>query len=109
MRSEHVDALDVWRGAVAGAIGGAVASSAMVLFNHLLGSTGFGREDRGRRKQHRRAEAKPNATDGTTSDEPASEKVASKLADAMTGEQLSDRERKVGGTVDAVRRSLTRR
>jgi hypothetical protein len=99
MRSEHVDASDVWRGAVAGAIGGAVASSAMVLFNHLLGSTGFGRDDRGRRKQHRRADAKPNETDGTISDEPASEKAASNLAEAVTGEELSDQERKIGGSI----------
>jgi hypothetical protein len=99
MRSEQVDALDVWRGAVAGAIGGAVASSAMVLFNHLLGSTGFGQQDRGRRKQHRRTDAKPNETDGTTSDEPASEKVASNVAEAISGEALSDRERKIGGSI----------
>jgi hypothetical protein len=99
MRSEQTYASDVWRGAMAGAIGGAVASSAMVLFNHLLGSTGFGREDRGRRKQHRRADAKPNDADGTISDEPASEKAASNLVEAATGAELTERGRKIGGSI----------
>jgi len=99
MRSGENGAADIWRGAVAGAIGGAVGSSAMVLFNHLLGSTGFGRDDRGRRKQHRRADAKPNDADGTISDEPASEKAASNLVEAVTGAGLSERGKKIGGSI----------
>jgi putative membrane protein len=99
MRTEPDRELSVWRGAAAGAIGGAVASSAMVLFNHVLGATGLGREDRGRRKQHRRADAKPNDTDGTISDEPASQKAASNIAEAVTGQALSEREKEIGGPI----------
>jgi hypothetical protein len=90
---------EVWRGAAAGAVAGTIASSAMVLFNHALAATGFGREDRGRRKQHRRDEAKPNETDGTISDEPASEKAAANVAATIAGRHLHDRERKIGGSI----------
>ena len=90
---------EVWRGAAAGAVGGTVASSAMVVFNHALAAAGFGSEDRGRRKQHRRDEAKPNETDGTISDEPASEKLAANLAEAAAGRHLHDRQRKIGGSI----------
>jgi putative membrane protein len=71
----------------------------MVLFNHLLGSMGFGQEDRGRRKQHRRAAAKPNDADGTISDEPASEKAASNITEAVTGHPLSEDGKKIGGQI----------
>jgi hypothetical protein len=100
MRSERDRPADVWRGALAGAIGGAVASSAMVLFNHLLGSMGFGEDDdRGRRHQHRRVDAKPNDTDGTISDEPASSKTASNVVEAVTGHPLGERGKRIGGTI----------
>lgn len=89
----------IWRGAAAGAIGGAVGSSTMVLFNHLLASTGFGREDLGRRQQHRRLDAKPNDADGTIPDEPATEKAASNLTELATGTPLSERGQRTLGPV----------
>lgn len=84
---------------MAGALGGAVGSSAMVLLNHLLASTGFGAEDLGRRKQHRRIDAKPNDADGTISDEPATEKAASNLAELATGEPLDESGRQRAGQI----------
>lgn len=90
---------DIWRGAAAGAIGGLVGSSAMVVFNHLLAATGFGRDDTGRRKQERRVAAKPNDTDGTIADEPASMKVASNVTEAITGKPLGEQGKKIGGPI----------
>ena len=58
---------DLLVGAAAGAVGGVVGSTVMVLFNHALAATGFGREDLGARKQHRHRHGKPNETDGTIS------------------------------------------
>lgn len=88
---------DVWRGAVAGAVGGLVGSTAMVAFNHALSALGVGRNDQGWRQQHRRAQAEPNETDGTIADEPASEKVASNAVEALTGTPLDDGGKKAGG------------
>ena len=99
MRSDNGSDANMWRGAAAGALGGAVGASAMVLTNHLLGAMGFGEEDRGRRKPHRRANAKPNDADGTISDEPASEKAAENITEAVTGHRLSEDEKKVGGQI----------
>lgn len=90
---------DVWRGAAAGLLGGVVGSAAMVGFNHALSAAGVARDDRGRRKQHRRTDAEPNETDGTIPDEPASEKAVSNLVEGMTGEPLGDRGKKVAGSV----------
>lgn len=90
---------DIWRGAAAGAVGGVIGSAAMVCFNHALAASGVGRDDHGRRTQHRRADAEPNETDGTIPDEPASEKAVSNLVETMTGEPLGDRGKKVGGSV----------
>lgn len=90
---------EIWRGAAAGALGGIFGSAAMVGFNHLLAATGLGRHDHGRRKQHRRTNAEPNETDGTIPDEPASEKAASNMVEAVTGEPLGDRAKKVGGSI----------
>ena len=90
---------DILAGAAAGAVGGVIGSTAMVLVNHALAATGFGREDLGARKQHRHDRGKPNETDGTISDEPASEKGVSKLVEATTGHQLGDTGKKVGGTL----------
>jgi len=98
MRSPATDH-DLWRGAAAGALGGIVGSSAMVVFNHLLAATGFGRSDRGGRKPERRDDAKPNDTDGTIADEPASMKAASNLAEAVTGQPLGERGKKIGGPI----------
>lgn len=99
MQQHHDGDSSVWRGVAAGAIGGAVGSSAMVLFNHLLGASGFGRADLGRRYQHRRVDAKPNDADGTIADEPATEKAASNIAAATTGEPLAEHEKRTAGPV----------
>lgn len=99
MQVDHDGTSSIWRGAAAGAIGGAVGSSAMVLFNHLLASTGFGRDDLGRRKQHRRVDAKPNDADGTISDEPATEKTASDLSEMVTGRPLNERGKRMAGPI----------
>ena len=97
MRAQHDRGAEIWRSAAAGALGGVIGSSAMVLFNHLLASTGFGRHDLGRRAQQRRIDAKPNDTDGTIADEPASRKVASNLTQAALGKPLGERGRRIGG------------
>ena len=86
-----------WRGAAVGALGGIVGSAAMVGFNHLLGSTGFGDEDLGRHHQHRRTDAKPNDSDGTIADEPASRQVASAAAETVGGRRLDEREKDAAG------------
>ncbi|HEY0872911.1 MAG TPA: DUF1440 domain-containing protein [Vicinamibacterales bacterium] len=99
MDQHHDGNSNVWRGLAAGAIGGAIGSSAMVLFNHLLGSSGFGRDDPGRHDQHRRTDAKPNDTDGTISDEPATEKAASNLHEAATNERLNGPEKRTAGSI----------
>ena len=99
MQQHHNGESSVWRGIAAGAIGGAVGSSTMVLFNRLLGATGFARDDLGRHHQHRRIDAKPNDADGTVADEPATEKAASTLNEAATGAPLDAPERRIGGTL----------
>ena len=83
----------------AGAVGGIVASSAMVLFNHLLAAAGVGAEDYGQHHQERRLDAKPNDADGTISDEPATRKAASMTAEAVTGRPLDEREKDFGGPI----------
>lgn len=90
---------DLWRGAAAGALGGAVGAVAMVVFNNLLGRTGFGREDLGRHHREHRVDAKPNDTDGTIADEPASRKAASSVAEVVAGTPLDEREKDIGGPV----------
>lgn len=74
-------------------------AAAMVMFNHVLASTGFGDEDRGDHHEHRRRRAKPNDTDGTISDEPASIKVARVAGEALTGRPLEEREKRALGSV----------
>ena len=71
----------------------------MVAFNHLLARAGVGAGDHGRHHQERRADAKPNDSDGTTSDEPASRKAASRAAEAVTGEPLSERGKDAAGAL----------
>ena len=71
----------------------------MVGFNHLLAATGFARDDLGNRKPNRRFDAKPNDTDGTIADEPASMKAASNLAEAVTGRPLGERGKAIGGPI----------
>ena len=71
----------------------------MVVFNHVLASTGFGAEDRGDDHDHRRRRATPNDTDGTISDEPASIKVARLGGESLTGRRLEERETNTLGSI----------
>ena len=87
------------RGAAVGVIAGVAGSAAMVAFNHLLGATGFGNEDRGAHHGHRRNQAKPNDTDGTISDEPASIKVARAAGEQLKGSELTEREKGALGSL----------
>ena len=80
-------------GAAAGALGGIAASWAMIQFNKVLGGT-----DDPSANRHRR-HATPNDIDATLSDEPASIKVAGRVAEAFAGEQLDAREEDVGGAL----------
>jgi hypothetical protein len=86
-------------GAAAGALGGAIGSSTMVLFNRALGAAGFARNDLGRDAAHHRIDAKPNDSDGTISDEPATRKAASHATEVITGEPLDERGKDVVGTI----------
>ena len=88
-----------FRGALAGAIGGIVGSAAMIAFNHLLASSGFGESDLGEHHKHRRVDAKPNDSDGTIADEPASRKAASRVANAVTGRPLNEQEKDTAGSL----------
>lgn len=99
MYSAETESSSTLRGAAAGAIGGVVASAAMVLFNHLLARTGFGQSDLGDHHQDRRVEAKPNDSDGTIPDEPASRKAASLTAQALTGRPLNEHQKDFGGSL----------
>jgi uncharacterized protein DUF1440 len=83
-------------GAMAGAIGGLAGSWAMVRFNRALGGGGFRRGDA---HPHRRQRARPNDTDGTFSDEPASIQLASAIASPVIGRPLDEREKEVGGPI----------
>ena len=90
---------DALRGAAIGVVAGVAGSAAMVAFNHLLGAAGFGDDDRGAHHEHRRDAAKPNDTDGTISDEPASIKLARSLGERVKGSALTERERSVAGSI----------
>jgi hypothetical protein len=84
-------------GAIAGAAGGLLGSWMMVRFNHLVG--GVEADNGGARKPHFRQQATPNDTDGTISDEPASMKTASLLAEPVIGRPLTHGEKRVAGPV----------
>jgi hypothetical protein len=90
---------EVWLGVLAGGLAGIAGATAMVLFNRLLAETGFGSNDLGAHKQHRHVRGKPNETDGTIADDPASEKAAAKLVEAAVGAELGDTGEKVAGSV----------
>jgi len=83
-------------GAMAGALGGLAGAWAMVRFNHAVGGGGSRRGDS---HPHRRRQARPNDTDGTFPDEPASMQVASTVAQPVLGRPLDDREKEVGGPI----------
>ena len=99
MYSAETESSSTLRGAAAGAIGGIVGSAAMVVFNHLVAATGFGQDDLGEHHQHRRVAAKPNDSDGTIADEPASRSAASATAEALTGQPLDERQKEIGGSL----------
>ena len=80
MYSAQTESSSAWRGMAAGGVGGIVGSAAMLLFNRALATTGFGDDDLGRHHQERRVAAKPNDSDGTIADEPASRKAASRTS-----------------------------
>jgi putative membrane protein len=97
-RSANGMARDGLGSALAGAIGGAAGSAAMVAFNHVLGATGIAPRDRARHPEHR-ADALPNDTDGTIPDEPATHEAAARAAGAVEGRTLNEQEREVGGSL----------
>ena len=86
-------------GAAVGALGGLLGSWMMVRFNHLVGINGAPEEDRRRPFAHHRSQAQPNEWDGTIADEPGSRGAASAVAQAVTGEPLSEREKNVAGPI----------
>jgi putative membrane protein len=92
-------ASDILRGAAAGALGGALGSTTMVLFNRLLGAAGFAPDDLGRHDAHHRLDAKPNDSDATISDEPATRKAASWTSAFLTGQPLDEAGKDVGGPI----------
>lgn len=97
MKSGCCSASDVWRGALAGAAGGALGSSAMLLCNRALGASGFAPDDVGRHHSEHHRDAKPNDSDGTIADEPATRKAASRMTELATGEPLDERGKDTGG------------
>jgi hypothetical protein len=99
MYTAETESSNPLRGAAAGAIGGILGSAAMVVFNHALAATGFGHEDLGEHHQHRRVDGKPNDSDGTVPDEPASRKAAARTAEALTGETLDERQKDTAGSL----------
>jgi hypothetical protein len=80
-------------GMAAGMAGGVVGAWTMVRFNRLLG----GIESNRRRSPPRRRHASPNQDDGTISDEPATRKAPSAVAERVIGRGLSEREKDVAG------------
>ena len=71
----------------------------MVLCNRLLGAAGFAADDLGRHHAERRLDAKPNDSDGTIADEPATRKAASLLAEQTTGDPLTESEKDTAGMI----------
>jgi hypothetical protein len=67
----------------------------MVLFNHALGG---GSVRPGDSHPHRRAEAQPNDTDATFSDEPGSIQAGRAIAEPLLGRRLDEDERDVAGS-----------
>lgn len=76
-----------------------IGASSMVLFNRALAATGFGADDLGRHDQDRRIEAKPNDSDATISDEPATRKAPSLASEVLTDEPLTEDAKNVAGPI----------
>ena len=84
-------------GAAAGALGGLVASWAMVRFNHLI-APDTGTSDKPADPHARwRDEGRPNEIDGTIPDEPGSMQAADALGAPVAGRPLTPREKEIGG------------
>ena len=90
---------DLVRGALAGAAGGALGSSVMVLFNRALGEAGFAPDDTGWHHQQHHLTAKPNDSDGTIADEPATRKAAANVTEYVTGQPLDEEMKNAGGMI----------
>ena len=86
-------------GAIAGAVGGLVASWTMVRFNHLIAPDSRTSDKPDDRHAHRRAAARPNDTDGTIPDEPGSMQAAAAIAEPVLGRPLTVREKEKGGPI----------
>ena len=97
-RAAMIGNAPVLAGVAAGVVGGAAGATTMVIFNHLLAATGFAADDTGRHGQRRR-DAKPNDTDGTISDEPASIKASAGAIEGLTGSRLPESERQAMGAL----------
>ena len=91
MYSAETESSSTLRGAAAGAIGGIVGSAAMVLFNHVLAGPDLAEQISATITSNGESDAKPNDSDGTIADEPASRKAASAAAEASPGEPLDER------------------
>lgn len=86
-------------GAAAGAVGGLLGSWLMVRFNRVIASPGGTDADRRRPHLQHRDDAQPNEWDGTIADEPASRRMASAVAEAVTGRALTEQQKDVGGPI----------
>jgi hypothetical protein len=87
-------------GALAGALGGAAGSWAMVRFNDLIWPEGSGSDRPGAdRHPERRQTALPNDTDSTIPDEPGSRQAASAISEPVLGRPLTEKEKDVGGPI----------
>lgn len=95
-RRQHANPL---LGAVAGAVGGLVASWVMVRFNHLIAPDSGTTDKPGDPHAHRRVSARPNDTDGTIPDEPGSMQAAAAIAEPLLGRPLTVPEKEVGGPI----------
>jgi hypothetical protein len=84
-------------GAAAGAAGGLLGSWMMVRFNHMMGDVEL--DNGSARAPWYRRNATPNDTDGTISDEPASIQTAEALSEGLTGEELTQSEKRIGGSI----------
>src|SRR5687768_12137234 len=71
----------------------------MLLCNRALGAAGFAPDDVGRHHTEHHLDAKPNDSDGTVADEPATRKAASYVREVATGEPLDESGKDAGGLV----------
>lgn len=84
---------------LAGIAGGIIGSTAMVAFNRVLAAVGFAEDDEGRHDQQRHVAGKPNDTDGTIADEPASITATAGAVERLTGRRLTEPGRRALGSI----------